>query len=326
MKSILKTAFVLVVATSFVTAPRPGFAQANQNYPSKPIRLVTTSAGSQSDMLTRMIGAKMSESWGQPVIVENRTGAGGAIAASVVAKAAPDGYTLLNQSAQFAIGAALHASLPYDPIRDFAGITRIGFSTTALVVAPSLGVKSVKDFIALAMGKPGQIFFSSAGAGSGMHMNGERFRLFAGIKGMHVGFKGASEALVEVMAGRIHYSVPGLGPALPLIKDGKLVALAVIAPERSPLLPDVPAMVEALPGYETDGSFGLLAPARTPSPVLNQISKEVRRILDLPDVKARLGATGFTVAPTTPEEHGRILHADIETFAKVVKSAGLRVQ
>jgi len=184
---------------------------------------------------------------------------------------------------------------------------------------------SVKDFIALAQARPGQIFFSSAGAGSGMHMNGERFRFSAGIKVMHVGFKGASEALIEVMAGRVHYAVPGLGPALPLIKDGKLVALAVIAPERSPLLPDVPAMVEALPGYERDGSFGLLAPARTPRPVLKQISNEVRRIMELPDIKERLHSMGFAPAPTTPEEHDRILRADIETFTRIVKLAGLRV-
>jgi len=325
MRSLLKATLATVITTSITAASLPGFAQTDRSFPSKPVRLVAVSVGSQNDILARLIASKMSENWGQPVVVENRMGAGGAIAASVVAKAAPDGYTLLSQSAQFAIGAALHANLPYDPLKDFSGVTRIGFSTTAIVVAPSLGVMSVKDFIALAQARPGQIFFSSAGAGSGMHMNGERFRFSAGIKVMHVGFKGASEALIEVMAGRVHYAVPGLGPALPLIKDGKLVALAVIAPERSPLLPDVPAMVEALPGYERDGSFGLLAPARTPRPVLKQISNEVRRIMELPDIKERLHSMGFAPAPTTPEEHDRILRADIETFTRIVKLAGLRV-
>jgi len=326
MRSLLKATLATVITTSITAASLPGFAQTDRSFPSKPVRLVAVSVGSQNDILARLIGSKMSESWGQPVVVENRTGAGGAIAAAVVAKAAPDGYTLLSQSAQFAIGAALHSNLPYDPLKDFAGVTQFGFSTTALVVAPSLGVKSVKDLIALAQARPGQMHFSSAGAGSGMHMNGERFRLAAGIKVVHVGFKGASEALIEVLAGRVHYAVPGLGPALPLIKDGRLVALAVITPRRSPLLPDVPAMVEVLPGYVTEGSFGPLAPARTPRPILNRISNEVRRILDLPDVKERLQTMGFVPAPTTPEEFDKILRADIENFSRLVRLAGLRAQ
>ena len=280
-------------------------------------------AGSQNDLVARIISPKLSESWGQPVVIENRTGAGGAFAASTVAKAAPDGYTLLMLSSQFAIGAAVHKNLPYDAVKDFAGVTQIGFSTNALIVAPSLGVKSVKDLIAFAQAKPGQILFSSAGAGSGTHMNGERFRLAAGIKAVHVGFKSSPEAVIEVVTGRVHYCVWPLGPALPFIKDGRLLALAVASPQRSPLLPDVPAMVEAIPGYQRDGSFGLLAPAGTPRPILNQISKDVGRVLELPEVKERLQAMGFVPAPTTPEEFDRIVRADIETFKKVGKVAGL---
>ena len=189
---------------------------------------------------------------------------------------------------------------------------------------PSLGVKSVKDLIAFAQARPGQILFSSAGAGSGTHMNGERFRLAAGIKATHVGFKSSPEAVIEVVTGRVHYCMPALGPALPFIKDGRLLALAVASPQRSPLLPDVPAMAEVFPGYQRDGSFGLLAPAGTPRPILNQISKEVARVLALPDVKERLQAMGFIPAPTTPEEFDRIVRADIETFTKVGKLVGLR--
>ncbi len=226
-------------------------------------------------------------------------------------------------SAAFVISAALHPNLPYDPLKDFAGVTRLGFSTTALVVAPALGVKSVKDFITLAQGKPGQIFFSSAGAGNSTHMNGERFRLAAGIKVVHVGFKGPSEAMLEVVAGRVHYAIVSLTSTLSFIKDGRLVALAVSTPQRSPLLPDVPTIAETLPGYSRDGSHSLLAPAGTPRPILNQISKEAARILELPDVKERLGNFDFVSAPTTPEEHDRILRADIATFAGVVKLAGL---
>jgi tripartite-type tricarboxylate transporter receptor subunit TctC len=271
-----------------------------------------------------MIGSKMSDSWGQPVVVETRTGAGGTIGTGIVAKATPDGHTLLLSSAAFVISAALHSDLSYDALRDFAGVTRIGFSTQALVVAPALGVKTVKDFIALGQAKPGQILFSSAGAGSSTHMNGERFRLAAGIKVVHVGFKGASDAMIEVVAGRVHYAVIGLASALAFIQDGRLVALAVGTPQRSPLLPDVPTISETLPGYARDGSHSLLAPAGTPRPVLNQLSKEVGRIFELPDIKERLKNFDFVSAPTTPEEHNKILRADIETFSGVVKLAGLR--
>ena len=159
-----------------------------------------------------------------------------------------------------------------------------------------------------------------------MHMNAERFRVAAGVKATHVGFKSPPEALIEVIAGRVQWTLPGLGPALPLIKDGKVIALAVLTPQRSPLLPDVPTMAEIIPGYERDGSYSLMAPARTPRSVLNQISKEVGRILALPDIKERFQPMGFAPAPTTPEEQDKILRADIETFTRVAKLAGLRAQ
>ena len=307
-------------------AALPAFAQTSVKFPSKPMRLVTSSAGSQTDIITRLIGSKLSESMGQPVVIENRAGAGGTIAAATVAKATPDGHTLLLQSPQFAIGAALNPNLPYDALKDFAGVTRVGFSTVVLAVSPSLGVKSVKELIALAQSRPGQLFYSSSGAGSSMHMNAERFRVAAGVKAAHVGFKSPPEALVEVMAGRVQWTLPGLGPVLPLIKDGKVIALAVLTPQRSPLLPDVPAMVEVIPGYERDGSYSMSAPARTPRSVLSLLSTVVGRILALPDMKERLQTMGFAPAPTTPEEQDRILRADIETFTRVARLAGLRAQ
>lgn len=326
MHSILKATLAIVIATGVAAASLPGFAQTIETFPSKPVRLVTSGAGGTNDIVARMIGQKMAEGWGQPVVVENRTGAGGAMAAATVARAAPDGYTLLLHSAQFVIGAAVHANLPYEPLKDFAGVTQIGFATNALVVVPSLGVKSVKDLIALAQAQPGKIIYSSSGAGSGTHMLGERFRLTAGIKVVHVGFKGVSDAMIEVLAGRVHYSMPPLGTALPFMRDGKLLALAVANLQRSPLLPDVPTMVEVLPGYERDGSFGLQAPARTPRPILNRIGNDVRRILDLPDIKERLQAMSFFPAPTTPEEFDKIVRADIATFTRVAKLVGLRAQ
>ena len=316
----LSTVFVACIAVATASGP----AQAQQKFPTKPVRWVTVGPGSQNDLVARIVTPKLSETWGQPLVIENRAGAGGAMAATTVAKAVPDGYTLLMLSSQFSIGAAVHQNLPYDAVRDFAGVTQIGFSTNVLIVAPSLGVRSVKDLMALGQSK--QLIFSSAGAGSGTHMNGERFRLAAGIKAVHVGFKSSPEATIEVVTGRVQYCVCPLGPVMPFIKDGRLLALGVAQPQRSPLLPDTPAMPEIIPGYARDGSFGLLAPAGTPRPIVNQISKDVGRVLLLPEVKDRLQAMGFVVAPTTPEEFEKIVRADIATFKKIAKVAGLIAQ
>jgi tripartite-type tricarboxylate transporter receptor subunit TctC len=255
-------------------------------------------------------------------VIENRAGAGGAMAAATVAKAVPDGYTLLMLSSQFSIGAAIHKNLPYDAVRDFAGVTQIGFSTNVLIVAPSLGVRSVKELMAL--GQTKQLIFSSAGAGSGTHMNGERFRLAAGIKVTSVGFKGASDATIEVIAGRVHFALVGLAGALPFIQDGKLVAVAVGMPQRTSILPDVPTIAETLPGYARDGSHSLLAPAGTPLAVRQRLSKEVARIFELPDIKERFKNFDFVAGASTPEEHEKIIRADIATFSGVVRLAGLR--
>ena len=315
----------VTILLSVALAALPGAASAQQKYPSKPIRFVVPfSPGGGTDTLARLIAQKMSESWGQAVVMENRTGAGGTIGTAIVAKATADGHTILVSSSAFAISAALHPNLPYDPLKDFAGVTRIGFSKTMLVVTPSLGVKSAKEFIDLARSRPGKIFFSSAGAGSSTHLNGERFKHAAGIKAVHVAFKGSSDAMLEVVAGRVHFVMSGLITTLPHIKDGKLVALAVLTPVRSELFPDVPTMAEVLPGYKRDGSHVMLAPAGTPRPVLAQISSEVRRIFDLPDVRERVKNFDYLLMPSTPEEMDRILRSDIETFSEVIRIAGLR--
>jgi len=313
------------LATGIAVTAAQGIAQAQQNYPTRPVRIVVGfSAGSATDITARMLAPRLGEKWGQPVIVENRPAAGGTLSAAMVAKATPDGHTLLLISAAFAIGAVLHANLPYDPLKDFVGVAQIGASTGALTVAPSLGVKSVKELIALAQERPGKIFYGSAGAGSGIHMTAERFKMVAGIKTVHVGFKGQPEMLIEIMSGRIHYGFPGLGPALGMIRDGRLVVLAVVTQKRSPLLPDVPTLVEVLPGFERDATHGLLAPAGTPLRILNQVSKDVAGVLDLPDVKQQMLAISFEPAPSTPEEFDQIIRSMIGTFAKVVVAAGLR--
>ena len=312
----------MAVAAGIAAVAVPAAAQTK--FPSKPVRLVAGAFGSPSDILARTLAPKMSETWGQPVVVENRTGGAGTVQAAVVAKATPDGHTLLLISAQFAIGAALRGNgLPYDPIRDFAGVTQIGHSTSALMVSPALGVKNVKDFIALAKSRPGKILFSSGGGGSSTHISAERFNFAAGINGVHVGFKGTPDALLEVLGGRVQYCIVGLGSAMPFIRDGRLLALAVSTPQRSPLLPDVPAIVEVAPGFGIDGSHSIMAPGGTPRAIRAQISKEVARILDLPDVKARLQETGYNIAPTTPEEHDRLIRADIKSFTEIARRIGL---
>jgi tripartite-type tricarboxylate transporter receptor subunit TctC len=311
------------ITTIAALAAAAGFAQTPQKFPHKPVRIVTVGPGSQGDVLTRIIAPKLSEVWAQPVVIENRAGAGGTMAAVTVAKATPDGYTFLLQSSQFAIGAALHANLPYDAIKDFAAISQLGSGAVVVMVPPSLGPKSVKELIAYANAKPTPVLFSSAGAGSGSHLNSEMFRIAAGIKAVHVGFRSSSEAMIEVVAARVNYSVLPLGTGLPFMRDGKLLALA-IADQRSPLAPDVPAMSEVLPQYQRSGAYGLLAPAATPRTVLLQINRALRHVLAMPDIKAQLQGMAFAAAPTTPEEFDAIVRKDIETYGKLVRAAGLR--
>lgn len=317
----MKVLPALSLFTVFAAAAATALAQA-QPFPQRPVRIITVGPGSQGDVLTRILAPKLSEVWGQPVVVENRAGAGGTMAAAAVAKATPDGYTFLLQSSQFAITAALHASLPYDAYKDFAGISQLGSGTVVLYVPPSLGPKTAKELIALAQAKPG-LLFSSAGAGSGSHLNNEMFRHAAGIKATHVGFRSSSEAMIEVVAGRVNFSVLPLGTGLAFIKDGRLLPLAA-ADQRSPLIPDVPAMSEVVPNYQRSGAYGLYAPAATPRAVRHQINSALRRVLDTPELKAQLQAMAFAAAPTTPEEFDKIFRADIETFGKLVRIAGLR--
>jgi tripartite-type tricarboxylate transporter receptor subunit TctC len=326
MQTVYRSVLAVAVVTGVALGAAPAFVQAQQKFPSKPVRLVvSTTAGGQPDTLARMIGQKMSENWGQPVVVDNRPGGGGTLAATMVAKAAPDGHTLLYALPNFAISVALQPSVPYDPFKDFAGATQIGITTNVLVASPALGVKSVKDFIALAKTQPGKLIFASSATGSASHLTGARFNFIAGIKVVHVAFRGGPDAMIEVLAGRSHYHVGTMGVTLPFIKEGKLVALAVASPQRASVLPDVPALGETMSDFKRpETSHGLLAPAGTPRPILNQLSKEIARILDLPDVKERTQSISYVTAPTTPEEYDKLRRAQIEGLSKLVRDAGLR--
>jgi len=325
-----QAATTVKVLASVALSVAPWIARAQQDpahgFPARPIRIVaSTTPGSQPDGIARMIGQKMSENWGRPVIMENRAGAGGVLAAGTVAKATPDGHTLLYALPNFAISTVLQASVPYDALKDFTCITQIGFSTNVLVVTPALGVKSVKELIAAAKAQPGKIIFASSATGSASHLSGARFNLLAGIKVVQVAFKGGPDATIEVLAGRAQYHIGTMAVVLPFIREGKLVALAVLTPQRSPVLPDVPTLGDTLPEFKRpETSHALLAPAGTPRAIVNQINKEIARIFELPDVKERIHAISFVLSPGTPEECASTLRSEIETLTKVVADAGLR--
>jgi len=326
MFALQAVTFATLIVTGIAVAAAAGVTA--QNFPTKPVRMIVPfTAGSATDLLARRIAQKMSDNWNQQVVVDNRGGGGGTLGASIVAKATPDGYTLLVHSIAFAMNAALYSKLPYDPLKDFVPVSQILISTSLLVVAPTLGVKSVKELIALAKQKPGKLTFSSSGVGSGTHLNGEQFRFAAGIDVVHVPYKGVPEPLIDTIAGRIDYFLPPLVPALPFIRDGRLLALAVSTARRTPVLPDVPTIAEAaLPGYEYQAWFGVFAPARTPRPVVEQISREIARIVDLPDIKKQMLNQGEEGRPSTPEEFARFVRAEIEKASKIVKLAGIRVE
>ncbi len=297
-----------------------------QSYPTKPIRmLIGFSAGSTTDVLARTVGQKMAEAWGQQVVVDNRPGAGGISASTTVATATPDGYTLLMVSAGHAATAAMFTKLPYDTLRDFAGISRVANVPSILVVAPALGVKSVKELIALAKARPGQLNFSSPGVGSANHLAGELFKTLAGIQAVHVPYKGIPEAVTAVISGSVQFNFSPVVNTLALSRDGKLLALAASTGKRSAAQPDVPTVAEAgVPGYVFDPWFGILAPAKTPKALLARLSGEIARILQLPDVKERLLALGAEPAPTTPEGFDAHVRAEVAKFRKIVQDAGIK--
>jgi tripartite-type tricarboxylate transporter receptor subunit TctC len=321
-----KVAPSCAILTGIAVLLPPALAQGVQGFPSGPVRLVVAGgSGAQIDALARLMGPRMSESFGQPVVIVNVPGAAGILAANKVARAEPDGRSLLLADSGFAVGAALHSKLPYDPRKDFAGVSQVGIPTTVLAVAPELGVRSVQELITLARSRPGKLIFGSPGPGSGPHLLNERLRLGAGISVVNVQFSaGRQQTLLEVATGRIHYCFAPLGSTLPFVRDGKLVPLAVTTAQRSPVLPDVPMLGETLPGFAKPlGSFGLLAPARTPSAILGRISTEVARIFALREVAERMSGDGLMLAPTTPEEYDRILSSQIAGFADLIRVAGI---
>ncbi len=327
----MKSPLFVTALFSTLGSALPGFSQAQPagvgpTYPTKPIRLVTATApGSQPDAIARLLIQKLSDTWGKPIVLDNRTGGGGLLASSLVARAAPDGHTLLYVLPNFVISPALQPTVTFPPVSDFVGIGQIGFSTNILVASPIIGVKTVKDLIALAKAQQGKLIIASTGAGTAGHLSGTRFNLLAGIKAVQVAFKGGPEVMVELMSGRSHYAVTTMGSALPFIQEGKLVAMAVTSPKRAPVLPDIPSLGEIQPEFrQSETSHGLLAPAGTPRSILNQVNREITRTLDLPDIREKLNAISFVIAPSTPETYDKIVREQMSMISALVTAAGLR--
>jgi tripartite-type tricarboxylate transporter receptor subunit TctC len=295
-------------------------ADAADRYPTRPIRIVVGSTpGATPDVLARLLGAKLGESWGQAVVIENRVPS--VVGYNAVAKSTPDGYTLLLASPALAIRAVVSTNLPYDTLKDFAGVTEIGFSNVVVVVGPGLGVKSFKQLVEFANARPGKIFNATGVVGGADHLTAERFKHFAGIKAKHVSFKGSVEALIEASAGRAHFSSTGLAAAMPLIQDGRLIPLV----QYVPMLPDVPVAADVVPGWKPMGAQSVVVRSGTSMAIREKLSKEVGRILAMPDVRERLSAVAFHITPSNPQDHDKKLRADIAAFADIVKQIGLQV-
>ena len=297
-----------------------------QNYPTRAIRLVVASSpGGTSDILGRLMAQKLGEALGQQVVVDNRPGASGVIGADLVAKSAPDGYTLLITQNSLAINPSMISKMPYDALRDFAPISRVAVNPNVLTVHPSVPAKTVKELIALAKAKPGSLIIGSPGIGTVPHVAAELFKFMAGVDMIQVIYKGAGQGIVSLLSGEIALMFPAPPTAMPYIKSGRLRPLGVTTTTRIQALPDVPSIAEAgLPGYESTQWFGLLAAAGTPRPVIDRLYQEISRALRAPGMKERLTAQGMEVAGSTPEEFTSLIKSETEKWAKVIKAAGIK--
>jgi tripartite-type tricarboxylate transporter receptor subunit TctC len=299
-----------------------------QSWPAKSVRIVVPfTPGSATDIMARIVSERLTTQLGQPVVVENRPGAGGTIGAGLVAKAESDGYMILVHSSSYTVTPSTYKDLPYDTLRDLTGVAPLGLLPNVLVIAPSKGIRSVKELVAAAKAKPGSMNSASVGIGSATHLNAERFRLGAGIEVVNVPFKGTPEALTEVITGRVDYYFCPVNAVLPFLKDGKLLALAVGSSKRSVALPEIPTTLEA--GIaNSDYSFwvGMFAPAKTPGDTVNRLYRETVKALTLPDVREKLARLGAEPMEYNPEQFNAYLRNEITSNAALVKAAGIKAQ
>ena len=315
-----------VAGALFLAAPSAAVAQASQPWPERTIQAIVPFApGAANDIVGRIVLEQVSKQVGQPIVVENRPGAGGTIGVTAVAKAQSNGYTILVHSSSFSAAYSLYKSLPYDTLNDFAAVVPLGKTPTVPVAAPSKGFKTVTDLIAAAKAKPGAMNFASAGIGSVSHLAAERFRLSAGIEAQHIPFRGPNEAFTELMAGRIDFYFLPLAPALPLVKEGQLVALAVSTDRRAAALPDVPTTTEL--GFK-DSTYlfwtGLFVPAKTPRDVIDRIHGESVKAMQIPAVQERLGKVGSESMPMSSDEFARYFREDVLSTAKLMQQVGVK--
>jgi tripartite-type tricarboxylate transporter receptor subunit TctC len=322
MKKLIPT--LTVLAALFAS----GSALAQAAWPTKPIRfIVPFTAGSGTDIIARTVGDTMSRGLGQPIIIENKPGAGGTIAAAQVSKSEPDGYTVLIHSSGHALNPAIYSNLTYDTLRDLTGVTPLAALPNVMVVSPARGWKTVADVVAAAKAKPGTLNYASAGVGSATHLNAEKFKLQAGFDAVHVPFKGTPEALSDVIGGRDDWFFAPLSSALPLIRDGKLQALAVSTPQRSPALPQVPTTVEAgIPGSDYTFWVGMIVPSATPPTVIKRLHDEAIKALANPEVKERMNKLGADPFPMSPEQFNAFIKTEMESAARIAKAANLKAQ
>ena len=300
-----------------------------QNYPSRAARMVVPwTAGGTADLMARIASQKFSESFGQQFVVDNRPGAGGLIGTEQVAKAAPDGLTLLlATTAPNSVAPSLYAKLPFDPVKDFASVSLMATTCYVLSVHPSMPVSNARQLVALAKARPGQLTFSSPGSGTPNHLSGEMLKMLTGIDMQHVPFKGSAQAIADVIGGQIALSFENIVVASPYVKSGRIKALAVTSAKRASALPSVPTMVESgVPGFEAIGWFGVVAPAATPKDIVAKLNAEMTRLLASPDVKERISNLGAEVVSTTPDGMDQFNRAQIALWAKVVKASGARAE
>jgi tripartite-type tricarboxylate transporter receptor subunit TctC len=322
----MRAALKLAGVAALVLAGAP--AAIAQDYPTKPVRmLVTLPPGSSSDIVARVLGENLTKSLGQQFLVENRPGAAGNVAAAVAAKAPPDGYTLfVSTFSTHGTNPSLYSQLGFDPVRDFAPIVLLSSNPNVLVVLPSTPVKSVKELIALARSRPGDVTYSSGGAGTSQHMAGEFFQQLAGVKLTHVPYKGTPQGMIGVLSGEVAMMFPSVPVAIGHVKAGKLRGLGVTSAKRVAWWPEMPSIVEAgLPGFDVSAWFGLSAPARSPEAVVKKLNGEANKVLSTPAVRSNLNSQGMEVHGGTPQDYASFINAELARWAKVVKTSGIKL-
>ena len=303
-----------------------GFAAHAAEFPTRPVRIVVPSTpGGGLDVLARLLAPKLTEKWGQPIVIDNRAGAGGIIGSEIVAKATPDGHTLLLVAAGYSANPFLYSKLPYETPKDFAPVTIIGFAPNVLVVHPTVPAASLKDLIALAKQKPGELTYASAGVGTSGHLAMALLMRSAGLKMVHVPYKGAGAATAAVVGGQTQMIFTATAAVMPHVKSGRIRALAVTSGKRWPSMSEVPTVAEAaIPGYEVDGWYAMLAPGATPKPVVNRIYADLAEILKTPDVAARIEAAGFLVSGIPPAEFAKLIDRELKKWGTVIREAGIK--